>query len=156
MIINVTAGRPAKDTMLNRSSPKLTYAAGALLALSLAAPALPQSSKPAFKPLDVFDLQWAADPQVSPDARNIAYVRMGFDIKTDRARGAVWLVGADGKNERPLSSAATSGSPLPIVEALSRDLENVYRPPIEMPFWSRLRTRTEPALAVESPADSSQ
>jgi dipeptidyl aminopeptidase/acylaminoacyl peptidase len=97
--------------MLNRSSPKLKHAAAALLALSLAVPAIAQSSKPAFKPLDVFDLQWAADPQVSPDGRNIAYVRMGFDIKTDRARGAVWLVAADGKNERPLSSAATSGSP---------------------------------------------
>jgi dipeptidyl aminopeptidase/acylaminoacyl peptidase len=97
--------------MLNRSSPKLKYASSVLLALSLAAPALAQSSKPAFKPLDVFDLQWVADPQVSPDGRNIAYVRMGFDIKTDRARGAVWLVGADGKNERPLSGAATSGSP---------------------------------------------
>ncbi|HEV7359316.1 MAG TPA: S9 family peptidase [Steroidobacteraceae bacterium] len=97
--------------MLNRSSPKLKYAAAALLAFCLAGPAFAQSSKPAFKPLDVFDLQWAADPQASPDGRNIAYVRMGFDIKTDRARGAVWLVGADGKNERPLSSAATSGSP---------------------------------------------
>ena len=64
-----------------------------LLALSLAAPSIAQSSKPAFKPLDVFDLQWAADPQVSPDGRGIAYVRMGFDIKTDRARGAVWLAG---------------------------------------------------------------
>jgi dipeptidyl aminopeptidase/acylaminoacyl peptidase len=97
--------------MLNRFSPKLKHAATAMLVLCLAAPALAQSSKPAFKPLDVFDLQWAADPQVSPDGRNIAYVRMGFDIKIDRARGAVWLVGADGKNERPLSSAATSGSP---------------------------------------------
>ena len=97
--------------MLNRSSPKLKYAAAAWLAFCLAAPTSAQSSKPAFKPLDVFDLQWAADPQVSPDGRNIAYVRMGFDIKTDRARGAVWLVGADGKNERPLSSVATSGSP---------------------------------------------
>ena len=53
--------------------------------------------KPAFKPLDVFDLQWVSDPQVSPDGRSIAYVRMSFDIKTDRPRGVIWLVGADGK-----------------------------------------------------------
>jgi acylaminoacyl-peptidase len=97
--------------MINRYSLKMKYAATLLSALSLAAPALAQSSQPAFKPLDVFDLQWAADPQVSPDGRNIAYVRMGFDIKTDRARGTVWLIGADGKNERPLSAAASSGSP---------------------------------------------
>ncbi len=36
---------------------------------------------------------------------------MGFDIKTDRPRGTIWLVGVDGKNERPLSSAPTSGAP---------------------------------------------
>ncbi len=79
--------------------------------LSVASPGYAQAPKPAFKPMDVFDLQWAADPQVSPDGRNIAYVRMGYDVKTDRARGTVWLVGVDGKNERPLSGAPTSGSP---------------------------------------------
>ena len=88
------------------------FSARLLLALSVvAAPGYGETPKPAFKPLDVFDLQWAADPEVSPDGRNIAYVRMGYDIKTDRARGSVWLVGVDGKNERPLSGAPTSGSP---------------------------------------------
>jgi dipeptidyl aminopeptidase/acylaminoacyl peptidase len=85
--------------------------AATILILSVSAPVPAQSQKPALKPLDVFDLQWAADPQVSPDGRSIAYVRMGYDIKTDRARGNVWLVGVDGRNERPLSSAPTSGSP---------------------------------------------
>src|SRR5258708_2132863 len=97
--------------MGNRFSVRAGFLAAALAALSLASPGHAQPAKPAFKPLDVFDLQWAADPQVSPDGRSIAYVRMGFDIKTDRARGAVWLVGVDGKNERPLSGAPTSGSP---------------------------------------------
>jgi dipeptidyl aminopeptidase/acylaminoacyl peptidase len=78
---------------------------------ALAAPGFAEIPKPAFKPMDVFDLQWAADPQVSPDGRTIAYVRMGYDIKTDRAHGAIWLVGADGKNERPLTGATSSGSP---------------------------------------------
>jgi dipeptidyl aminopeptidase/acylaminoacyl peptidase len=63
------------------------------------------------KPLDVFELQWASDPQISPDGRSIAYVRMNFDIKTDRPRGVVWLVGADGRHSRPLSSAAASAMP---------------------------------------------
>ena len=81
------------------------------LSATAAAPSFAQTPKPASKPLDVFDLQWAADPQISPDGRNIAYVRMGYDIKTDRPRGSIWLVGVDGKNERPLTGAATSGSP---------------------------------------------
>jgi Tol biopolymer transport system component len=95
---------------MRKISVSLRFSA-ALLILGVSAPGFAQTQKPAFKPLDVFDLQWAADPQVSPDGRSIAYVRSGFDIKTDRARGSVWLVGSDGKNERPLSSAPTSGSP---------------------------------------------
>src|SRR5580692_769244 len=70
-----------------------------------------QSIKPEFKPLDVFDLTWVSDPQISPDGRSIAYVRMAFDIKTDRPRGVIWLVGADGKHGRPLSGAVHSASP---------------------------------------------
>jgi dipeptidyl aminopeptidase/acylaminoacyl peptidase len=90
--------------------PKLAVALGLALALSAtAAPA--QSAKPALKPLDIFDLQWVTDPQISPDGKKIAYVRTHFDIKTDSARGNIWLVDADGKHERPLSGATMSGAP---------------------------------------------
>jgi dipeptidyl aminopeptidase/acylaminoacyl peptidase len=101
MNINVVAGLPVRNSLL----------AAALLLCCFAAPVNAQAQKPAFKPLDVFDLQWVADPEVSPDGRNIAYVRMAYDIKTDRPRGSIWLVGVDGKNERPLSSATASGAP---------------------------------------------
>jgi acylaminoacyl-peptidase len=86
-------------------------ACAAALCLLTAVPAFAQSQKPPLKPLDVFDLQWAADPQISPDGRSIAYVRMGFDIKTDRPRGVIWLLGVDGRNARPLSAAPSSASP---------------------------------------------
>ncbi len=79
--------------------------------LLLAAPNFAQTAKPALKPIDVFDLQWAEDPQISPDGRSIAYVRMSFDIKTDRPRGMVWLLGVDGKRARPLPNSAPSRSP---------------------------------------------
>jgi dipeptidyl aminopeptidase/acylaminoacyl peptidase len=97
--------------MHRRFSIALRFSAAALLLAAVSAPGMAEPPKPAFKPLDVFDLQWVADPQVSPDGRSVAYVRMGFDIKTDKARGSIWLTGVDGKNERPLSSASTSGSP---------------------------------------------
>src|ERR1700734_2352973 len=97
--------------MSNGVAMSLKFSAAALLALGAATIGYAQTAKPAFKPRDVFELQWAADPEVSPDGRNIAYVRMGYDVKTDRARGSVWLIGIDGKNERPLSGAPTSGSP---------------------------------------------
>src|SRR5580698_11132958 len=70
-----------------------------------------QTAEYEFKPLDVCDLQWVSDPQISPDGHSIAYVRMAYDIKSDRPRGVIWLVGADGKHARPLSSAVHSASP---------------------------------------------
>ncbi len=89
----------------------LRIAAAAACLCTLVAPGFAQTAKPALQPLDVFDLQWVKDPEISPDGRSIAYVRMSFDIKTDRPRGVIWLVGADGKHARPLSGAASSSSP---------------------------------------------
>ncbi|MEA3197215.1 MAG: hypothetical protein QOF32_1267 [Gammaproteobacteria bacterium] len=94
-----------------RLQARLRIGAAALLLFTVPALCAAQGVKPEFKPLDVFDLQWVSDPQISPDGRSIAYVRMSFDIKTDRARGVVWLVGVDGKHARPLSSASTSAAP---------------------------------------------
>jgi dipeptidyl aminopeptidase/acylaminoacyl peptidase len=97
--------------MADKNLIRLKLSAALIALAALAAPGFAESTKPAFKAMDVFDLQWAADPEVSPDGRTIAYVRMGYDVKTDRPHGSVWLVGVDGKNERPLTSTASSGSP---------------------------------------------
>src|ERR1700679_3528175 len=83
----------------------------ALMLFAAPASAIAQTLKPALKPLDVFDLQWVSDPEISPDGRSIAYGRKSFDIKTDRQRGVIWLVGADGKRARPLSGAVSSAAP---------------------------------------------
>ena len=88
----------------------LAKPATAALPASAAPGALP-AAKPVFKPIDVFDLQWASDPQIAPDGRSIAYVRMSMDIKTDRPHGLIWLTGIDGKHTRPLSGAASSSMP---------------------------------------------
>src|ERR1700738_1632709 len=85
--------------------------AAGLLFFTLPAPGVAQTANPAFKPLDVFDLQWASDPQISPDGRSIAYVRMSFDIKSDRPTRSVWWVGTDGNRAGPLSSPTTSTKP---------------------------------------------
>ncbi|HEY3656882.1 MAG TPA: S9 family peptidase [Steroidobacteraceae bacterium] len=87
----------------------IVLALACLLALPRIASA--DSAKPVLKARDVFDLQWVADPQISPDGRSIAYVRMSMDIKTDRQRGVIWLVGVDGNHARPLSSADNSSHP---------------------------------------------
>ncbi|TDJ31376.1 MAG: S9 family peptidase [Gammaproteobacteria bacterium] len=56
-----------------------------------------------FKPMDVFSLEWANDPQVSPDGRTIAYTRNGFDLMSDRRTSHIWLIEVDGNNHRPLT-----------------------------------------------------
>ncbi len=53
---------------------------------------------------DVFELEWAADPQISPDGSKIVFSRSGFDIMTDRARGSLWTVNSDGTNLRALQA----------------------------------------------------
>jgi acylaminoacyl-peptidase len=65
-----------------------------------------------FQPMDVFGLEWATDPQVSPDGSQVVYVRNFFDVMTDRRRTNLWLVSADGSFHRPLTSGTRShGSP---------------------------------------------
>ena len=117
MSINDIAGPAAGSRPDRRRTARglcsIALAAGWLAAWLVArAPAqAAELSKPVLKAGDVFDLQWVADPQISPDGRSIAYVRMSMDIKTDRPRGVVWLTGIDGKHARPLSGADNSSRP---------------------------------------------
>lgn len=90
---------------------------GLLLALTI----LPAHSTPAaaaaegrtrFEASDLFGLQRVTDPQISPDGRTVAYVRESFDIMTDRARRAIWLVDTATSAQRPIeASTASAGSP---------------------------------------------
>jgi len=54
------------------------------------------------KNVDVFAMEWALDPQISPDAGRIVYRRQELDIMDDRARTSLWIVSADGSEHRPL------------------------------------------------------
>ena len=82
----------------------------ALKALLLMAAFLPvlaltdDKSLPVFDGIDVFDLEWVSDPQVSPDGNSVVYVRRSNDIMSDRTRSQLWRIDADGKNHRPLLS----------------------------------------------------
>jgi len=65
-----------------------------------------------FEPMDVFQLEWAADPQISPDGGRIVYVRRGYDVKSDRAPSVLWLINSDQSGQRPLTSPERrAGSP---------------------------------------------
>jgi len=62
------------------------------------------------EPLDVFDLEFALDPQVSPDGSRVAYLRQSMDVMSDRATTDIWVVDADGGSHRPLLSGTASFS----------------------------------------------
>jgi acylaminoacyl-peptidase len=64
-----------------------------------------------FEPMDVFALEWAADPQVSPDGTRIVYVRTAYDKLADRSRGALWMLDIDSGRHRPLITESSVSSP---------------------------------------------
>lgn len=56
-----------------------------------------------FTGADLFDIAIAADPQISPDGRHIAYVRRTNDIMSDRAVSSIWLIDTRTGRETPLA-----------------------------------------------------
>lgn len=64
------------------------------------------ASAASLAPEDLFGLEYASDPQVAPDGREVAYVRRWFDIKSDRGRSDIWLVSSDGQRHRPLAAGS--------------------------------------------------
>jgi len=75
---------------------------------TLAAPAFDEARR--LHPIDVFQLEYADDVQISPDGSRIVYVRVSHDIMTDRTRRNLWIINADGANNRPLRSEAKNFS----------------------------------------------
>ncbi|MDT8341725.1 MAG: S9 family peptidase [Longimicrobiales bacterium] len=89
-----------------------TAALFTLLVLAPARPAIGQSAPAAgaLRPMDVFDLEWATDPQIAPDGSRVVYVRNAFDVMTDGTRTDLWMVSADGAHHRPLTGGEGSAS----------------------------------------------
>ena len=61
-----------------------------------------QNSKSNFQELDVFELEYAVDPQIAPDASKVVYIRYSMDIMNDRKVGQLWMVNTDGTNHQKL------------------------------------------------------
>src|SRR6201996_2508523 len=65
-----------------------------------------------FEGKDIFSLQCVTDAQIRPDGHVVAYVRMSYDIMTDRPRRSIWLVDTDTGVQTPLATGpGSSGSP---------------------------------------------
>ncbi|MDY7395639.1 S9 family peptidase [Aureibaculum sp. 2210JD6-5] len=61
-------------------------------------------TKTHFQNLDVFELEWAVNPEISPDGSHIVYQRSGFDIMNDKKQSRLWMMNADGSNHVKLTS----------------------------------------------------
>ena len=53
---------------------------------------------------DVFNLEYAANPVVTPDGKHVVYERRSMDIMTDSMRRNLWSVALDGSNHLPVLS----------------------------------------------------
>ena len=63
-----------------------------------------------FENLDVFDLQYVRDPQISPDGTKIVYVRTEMDIMKDGRSSSLWIINSDGTHHQKLTSNSHSES----------------------------------------------
>ena len=73
-----------------------------LVLAALLAPLAHAQDRPPLGLMDVFELEYASDPQISPDGETVVYRRNRLDVQTDRVRGDLWVVDADGSGHRPL------------------------------------------------------
>ncbi len=56
------------------------------------------------EPMDVFNLQFATDAQISPRGDKIVYVRQFSDIMSDKRCANLWIINPDGTDNRPLTT----------------------------------------------------
>jgi dipeptidyl aminopeptidase/acylaminoacyl peptidase len=83
---------------------KAKVALTCLFTLLIVGAAVGATEKSPLAELDVFQLEYASDPQISPDGDRIVYVRNSMDIMKDRSRSKLWIVDFDGTDHRKLTT----------------------------------------------------
>ena len=68
------------------------------------------AQKTNFSYLDVYNLHYVSEPQISPNGEWVIYRRMGFDIMEDKAVGNLWMIKTDGSQHQKLTSREESES----------------------------------------------
>ena len=57
-----------------------------------------------FEPIDVFDLEYVSNTQISSNGDKVLYQRNFNDIMTDESFSNIWLIDYDGTNNRPITT----------------------------------------------------
>ncbi len=61
-------------------------------------------SKSNLELLDIFNMEFISEPQISPDGNQILYVRNFKDVMTDKNLSNIWVINADGSKNRPITT----------------------------------------------------
>ena len=72
--------------------------------LSLSQSLVAQDLSHTLEPLDVFNLEFISDPQISPDGKKILYLRNFKDIMTDGNYRNLWIMNVDGSEAMPITN----------------------------------------------------
>src|SRR5438270_10403667 len=82
------------------------------LSLVFISSAIPAQSRRPITETDLFKFVWAADPQISPNGTQVAFVRVNVNEDKDRYETQVFVVPSDGSSPpRPLTSGRNDRSP---------------------------------------------
>ena len=57
-----------------------------------------------FKPIDVFDLEYVSNTEISPNGNKVLYQRNFNDIMTDESFSNIWIINYDGTDNRPITT----------------------------------------------------
>ena len=74
-----------------------------LLLCLLSASVFSQTSN-IFKPIDVFDLEYVSNTEISPNGNKVLYQRNFNDIMTDESFSNIWIINYDGTDNRPITT----------------------------------------------------
>src|SRR5579885_1683601 len=85
-----------------------TFVALVCLSLAVPRPASAQDSSHKLSAMDEFQLP--SDPQISPDGKQIVYVRRFADPMTARRYSNLWIINAEGTDHRPLTTGNRNDS----------------------------------------------
>lgn len=67
-----------------------------------------QNESTYFDYMDVFDLQFVSNPEISPDGKTIIYERVQYDVMTDRRFSNLWSITFSGENHVALTSGKSN------------------------------------------------
>ena len=108
--------RPRTPSRRTGSPARAALSVLVVVLLALSAPPAVQAvqqeggadAAPRFRMEDVFSLEWASGPRVSPDGDRVVYVRNSYDEMKDTRTSDLWIVNADGTRHRALTSSTGS------------------------------------------------